>query len=313
MSKNNFMSIDNDDYETHLKMLQSKPEYIIEPKRSEIGKTYPGKYITPVTTTRGIEANLRPVNNIGCYKPIKVSKPIQENNCCIYPKGNPCYIKPKHHPCPPSYCPTGPTGPHGETGPQGDTGPRGPRGKDGCYGPRGPPGLEGQEGPQGPLAPQVWIQLYDRNYINEISSDMSFLNLSNDGINPIYTTGGFELTTTTTTNDTLILKNNGYWDINISFKYGFDYATPTFGDSFTPVFEVLLDNNVFYTFSNTDSIHNGNTFLKTISSNFLLFSNNKKPKLKIRFVDGFNFSYSEDNTLKVFDIIINIQKFKKKN
>ena len=312
MSNYNFVPVDNE-YETHLNMLKSskisKEKFTVEPSRESMGKTYPGKYITPVTTTRGIEANLRPVNNIGSYKPIKVSKPLKNDNCCVYPKGNPCYSYTKPNPCPPQPHCYGPTGPTGPEGPPGPTGMRGPKGRDGC---RGPPGTEGPQGEVGPLAPQVWLQLYDKNFINEIDSNMKFLNLSDEGINPIYTTGGFELKSIVTKNDLLLLKYKGYWDISFSFKYGFDYSKEVReGENFTPVFEVLVDNNVFYTFSNTDSIQKGSNFLKTLSSNFMVFSGNNKPKIKVRYVDGFNFSFSDDRSLKVFDIVLNIKKIKK--
>ena len=65
MKKYKFITIDNK---------TSSFEFNKEPKIIEIEN--PEKYIFPVTTIRGIEANLRPVNNIGNFKPLKVSKPI---------------------------------------------------------------------------------------------------------------------------------------------------------------------------------------------------------------------------------------------
>ena len=314
---NNFQSLQNEkksDYEKHLEMFQnsSKNDYIVEPKKSEVGKVYPGRVIPPGTTTRGIEANLRPVNNIGSYRPIKVSKPLSEYNksCCIYPKGNPCYVKPKHHPHPKPPCPpVCPTGPTGSDGPTGSKGPRGPPGCPGIQGPIGPPGESGTD------IQNVWIQLYDKNYTNEISSDNTYLNLSNEGIIPLYNTGGFALKSVNTENDTLILKYKGYWNISISFKYSFLYNTPSpvFGTPFTPVFEVLLNNNVFYTFSNTDLISNdpNSIFEKTISSTFLLYTAIKKPIIQVRFNSGFDFNNSFGNILSVYDLVLDINKVRK--
>ena len=319
MSKN-FKSLQNDeksDYEKYLKMYEnsSKENYIVEPKKSEVGKVYPGKLIPPVTTTRGIEANLRPVNNIGSYRPIKVSKPLleQKKSCCVYPKGNPCYVKPKHHPHPkPPYPPICPTGPTGSDGPTGPTGPKGPKGPPGCH------GIQGPQGPPGESAKNikdVWIQLYDRNYINQVTSDDTYLNLSNEGINTLYSTGGFLLKSINETNDTLVLKYKGYWNISISFKYSFLYNTdspPTFGNTFTPIFELIVNNDVFYTFSNTDIISNNqNTiFDKTVSSTILLHTLVKKPILQIRFNTGFDFNNASEKTLSVYDIVLDIHKVK---
>ena len=319
MNSNNFKPLQNEkdsDYEKHLAMYQksSKQEYIVEPSKSEVGKVYPGRVIPPVTTTRGIEANLRPVNNIGSYRPIKVSKPLScekpsyQKSCCVYPRGNPCYVKPHCPPHPrPPLCPTGPTGAEGPTGS------KGPRGPPGCPGVQGPIGPQGEPGSS---TPNVWIQLYDTNYTNEIFSDDTYLNLSNEGINPIYNTGGFILKSINTTNDTLILKYKGYWNVSISFKYSFLYnnsPSPTFGTPFTPIFELLLNNNVFYSFSNTDLISNdpGSIFEKTISSTFLLYTPIKKPTLQIRFNSGFNFNNAFENKLSVYDIVLDIQKLKK--
>ena len=313
----NFKSLQNEtksEYQKHLEMFQNshQPEYIVEPKKSQVRKVHPGRIIPPVTTTRGIEANLRPVNNIGSYRPIKVSKPLSDikKSCCIYPKGNPCYVKPKPHPhpkppCPP-VCPTGPTGSDGPTGPKG---PRGPPGCPGLQGPMGPPGESGTS------IQDVWVQLYDKNYTNEISSDDTFLNLSNEGIKPLFTTGGFSLKSLNSVNDTLVLKYKGYWNVSISFKYSFLYntPTPTFGTPFTPVFEVLLNNNIVYTFSNTDLISNDPNSIceKTISGNFLLYTPIKKPMLQVRFNSGFDFNNSFGNILSVYDIVLHIDKVRK--
>lgn len=122
----NFSSLDHQDV-----------ELIIEPKKSSVNQVYPGRVIPPTKTTRNVEVNQRPVNNIGYYKPVQVSKPL-------------CFKKPCH-PCPPHPCPpkppigcSGPTGPTGPQGEEGPTGPKGPRGCPGMMGPRGyigPPGV----------------------------------------------------------------------------------------------------------------------------------------------------------------------------
>lgn len=259
----------------------------------------------PLTTIRGIESNLNTSNNIGSYRALRVSKPVREGNFCVYPRGNPCYVEEKK-PCPPKPSCIGPTGP------KGDTGERGPKGKDGCFGLRGPPGPVGPQGDTGPLAPEVWIQLYDKNFVNDIENDMRYLTLSSVSIDPTFSTGGFQLKSTNQTNDTLILKNKGYWNISISFTYGFNFSdSVVFGSSFSPTFEILVDNISTYNFSNTDMISTGSAFTKTVSVNFLIFSNKKRPTLQINFIDGFPFDFSDEKILKVYDIIINIQKFKK--
>lgn len=120
-------------------------ELIIEPKKNSINQVYPGRVIPPTNPTRNVEVQQRPINNIGSYKPIQVSKPLSFKK--------PCYSQSCHpKPCPPkpSHGHTGPTGP---TGPKGDDGPTGPRGPKGCPGMMGQRGYVGMDGPTGPIGP----------------------------------------------------------------------------------------------------------------------------------------------------------------
>lgn len=159
----NFVSFNNNQ-----KNYQNEVEIVIEPRKTLVNKIYPQRVIHPTSATRGVEATSRPVNNIGCYKPVKVSKPL---SICHPKKG--CYPCPPHpcppHPVPPHPCPTGPTG---ETGPQGPTGPKGPRGCPGYDGLPGPMGYPGPTGPQGQNSPQP-IQIY-------ISDESTKTNFTND-------------------------------------------------------------------------------------------------------------------------------------
>ena len=142
----------------------SNVELIIEPRKNDTNKIYPGRVIQPTQTTRSVDVQSRSANSIGSYKPIQVSKPLfyqrppyQQSyySSC----GSSSHCPPK--PCPPKpvHGSTGPTGPTGSDGP---TGPRGPRG---CHGMMGVQGYVGHTGPEGPTGPtganaEVPIQIY---------------------------------------------------------------------------------------------------------------------------------------------------------
>lgn len=61
-----------------------------------------------------------------------------------------------------------------------------------------------------------FIQLFDPLFVNEIIQGTTFLNISNEGIRPEITTGGFELITTNNTNDTLVIEAPGTYQVSIS-------------------------------------------------------------------------------------------------
>ncbi|BAK98456.1 putative BclA protein [Oscillibacter valericigenes Sjm18-20] len=115
-------------------------------------------------------------------------------------------------------------------------------------GPKGDTGNTGPEGPQGvpgSLAPQSFVQLYDRNFANEISENDTALNLSDSGINPVYSTGDYTLSTAAVKNDTLNLPESGLYHIDVSLVSSFLYVLPApeSGLSYQIIFTVLDDSN----------------------------------------------------------------------
>lgn len=165
MQKNNFFFISNNKEMSNFSALNdSNIELIIEPRKNATNQIHPGRVIQPTQSTRGVEVQSRPINSIGSYKPIQVSKPLfyqkpsyqqSYHNSCGYSG----HCPPKPCPPKPSYGCTGPTGPAGSDGP---TGPRGPRG---CPGMMGVQGYTGHTGPVGPTGPagtdaEVPIQIY---------------------------------------------------------------------------------------------------------------------------------------------------------
>lgn len=136
----------------------SNIELIIEPRKNTTNQVHPGRVIQPTQPTRAVEVQSRPVNNIGSYKPIQVSKPLFYQKPSYQPTyhqscGSSGHCPPKPCPPKPSYGCTGPTGPVGPIGP---TGPRGPRG---CPGMMGMQGYTGHTGPAGKDA-ETPIQIY---------------------------------------------------------------------------------------------------------------------------------------------------------
>jgi hypothetical protein len=212
-----------------------------------------------------------------------------------------------------SILPTAP-GPAGPQGPQGATGPQGIQGATGPQGIQGPAGPQGSTGPTGPLAPQSFVQLFDRNFTNEITSDNTFLNLSNSGINPLYTTGGYSLSTTTVTNDTLNLPGPGIYHIDVSLKASFFFTAPppTFGSSYQILFNIANESN----FVLNSLVYEGivpsdadTAIAETLLS--LSFLNNTaapNPALKI-LLSNFNFNFAFEGTLSAYDIILVVQKW----
>lgn len=180
---------------------------------------------------------------------------------------------------------------------------------------KGEPGSIGPTGPQGPLAPESFVQLFDRNYTNELTSNIN-LNLSNEGINPIYSTGEYTLTTTAITNDTLNLPEPGLYLISISLHASFlQPVNPgdTFGVGYQILFNILNENN--------SSIGNlsymgiipkdPNAVIETqLSTQFLYNVIGATPSLKI-LLSNFNFALAFENKLSVYDIIFIVQKWEK--
>tara|TARA_Y100000813_G_C24122766_1_gene333550 strand:+ start:113 stop:904 length:792 start_codon:yes stop_codon:yes gene_type:complete len=130
----------------------SNVELIIEPRKNDTNKIYPGRVIQPTQTTRSVDVHSRSANSIGSYKPIQVSKPLFYQRPSYQQSYYSSCGSSSH--CPPKPCPPKPvhgsTGPTGPTGSDGPTGPRGPRG---CHGMMGVQGYVGHTGPEGPTGP----------------------------------------------------------------------------------------------------------------------------------------------------------------
>jgi hypothetical protein len=184
-------------------------------------------------------------------------------------------------------------------------GPTGPTGA------RGPRGFQGVPGPVGPSQPVQWVQLFDNFNQNIITSDNTFLTLSIKGIDNNYNTGDFQLKSEKKTNDTLLLASSGSWYVSITFKYNFTYNTTYSGKTVYPTFEVLYNNQVVYVFQDTSIVGNDESFSfeeKCNSASFVVSSASSKPKLKIRYTNGFDFNYASDSQLKVEQLIVICQK-----
>lgn len=228
-------------------------------------------------------------------------------------------------------CIVGPPGPPGPQGIQGPVGPRGmqgvigPVGPQGIQGPMGPQGIQGQigpkgdtgaQGPPGPLAPQSFLQLYDRNYTNEVTALNTPLNLSNEGINPRYTTGGYSLTATTVKNDTLHLPEPGLYQISVSLTASFLYANPApaFGQSYQILFglfneaDVQLVSLVYEGMVPQDA---DKAIAETmLSKSFLYGTDAAAAAFKMRLLN-FDFDLAFEKQLGVFDLILVVQKWEK--
>lgn len=179
--------------------------------------------------------------------------------------------------------------------------------------PQGPPGPQGPIGPEGPAGPQSWVQLYDRNYTNELTSN-SYINLSNEGINSNYTTGGYTLASThSVTNDTLIFPEPGHYLVQIHLRASFllPLTPPTFGDVYQILFNIVdrNDSTVGSLVFNGIIPNDPNAILDVdLSSNILIYDASVSPQIKIR-LSNFDFSNAFENQLSVFDIAIQVQKW----
>ena len=96
----------------------SNVELIIEPRKNDTNKIYPGRVIQPTQTTRSVDVQSRSANSIGSYKPIQVSKPLFYQRPSYQQSYYSSCGSSSH--CPPKPCPPKPV--HGSTGPTGPTG-----------------------------------------------------------------------------------------------------------------------------------------------------------------------------------------------
>ena len=201
-------------------------------------------------------------------------------------------------------------------GPQGPQGPKGDTGATGATGAQGPKGDTGATGPQGPLAPQSWVQLLDRNFTNELTTN-AYVNLCDSGISDVYTTGGYSLTSTEgVTNDTLVLPEAGTYKIDLTFNYSFLYnnsPAPTFGDEFQVLFNLYDDVGQIFAITDYKIVPNSgsqNVTSNLVSLSFLHNFSAASPELKLK-LDNFNFNLAFQNKLSVFSIYLVVQKFEK--
>ena len=161
------------------------------------------------------------------------------------------------------------------------------------------------------VVPLSYVQLFDRNYTNELSANGA-LNLSNEGINPLYTTAGYSLTTTTVTNDTLNLPGPGLYHIELSLRASFllPISPPPFGSTYQILFNLLneADSNIVSLNYNGIIPNDPNAVLDNQLSIQLLYNTNAiSPSLRV-FLSNFDFSLAFENNLSVFDIIFIVQK-----
>lgn len=209
---------------------------------------------------------------------------------------------------------TGATGATGTTGETGATGATGDTGATGATGSAGATGATGPTGSTGPAFPQSFVQLFDRNYTNELTALNSPLNLSNVGINPLYTTGGYSLSTTTVTNDTLNLPGPGLYHIDMALNASFLYAAPApeFGLSYQILFNMLNEQDTAINSLVYEGIvsKDADTSIAEVllSKAFLYYTAEASPSLRI-LLSNFNFAFAFENSLSVFDIILVVQKW----
>lgn len=231
----------------------------------------------------------------------------------------------------PEYCyyigPPGPQGIQGPMGPQGIQGPLGPQGIQGLQGTQGPTGptgatgLQGIQGPTGatgatgPLAPQSFVQLYDRNYTNELTANDTFLNLSDIGINSDYSTGDYSLSTSTVKNDTLNLPGPGIYHIDISLRASFVYADPmpTMGLSYQIIFNLLDPSDITIASLPYMGIipSDGMVAEVLLSRSVLYYSNAAAPSLRIMLSNFNHFDYAFENMLSAESLSLVVQKWEK--
>lgn len=191
---------------------------------------------------------------------------------------------------------------------------KGDDGATGAVGPIGPTGATGPVGPTGPAGPQSWVQLYDRNYTNTLLAN-DYLNLSNEGINPLYTTGGYTLETTTRTNDTLVFPEPGKYLVQIGLNTSFLFnnaPNPTVGDTYQILFTVLNGSNsqiasLVYV-GTVPASYNTAVEQTMLHTSLVVVNMTTAPKIRLS-LSNFNFSIAFGSELSVNDIMIQVQKW----
>lgn len=202
---------------------------------------------------------------------------------------------------------TGPIGPAGDTGPIGPTGDTGPIGPSGHTGPTGETGITGPAGPAGDAG--NFIQLYDFSYQNILTPDNDFANLSNEGINPTFTSGGFSLSTRNAENDTLHFDHAGLYQLSLCFNIHFESPPPF--DEAVPyrISFKIVDNNssdllrLVYCGANPSQPHYLNTQEMTLSANLTIYVPDPDYGISLQ-LDSFNFTHTKDDKLIIDKLIL---------
>ena len=184
-----------------------------------------------------------------------------------------------------------------------------------CKGPRGP---QGPMGPPGPAAPQSWVQLHDGSYEN-ILTGLDYLNLSDEGIDFRFTTGGYSLLPAPggVANGVLTFPEPGHYRVFVSLKANFKFADDSFnfGDLYTVGFDVLgIENDTLSSMSYMGMIPNPNAQANDIiqfvmSTEFILYEPLLAPQISMR-LRAFDFGLALDAQLIVHDIHVQVQQLR---
>ena len=208
--------------------------------------------------------------------------------------------------------PTGATGPQGIQGVTGPTGATGPQGIQGVIGPTGAIGPQGIQGVIGPTGPNgfigSYIQLNDQDYTNNITEEGTNLTLSDTGINPNYTNGGYSLTTTSVTNDTLVFEQPGMYNIYVNLITSFTISsTITTSQEYTTLFQVQNISGTYNQYLLYEGIipsdGGGSSISNQLSVNFLYNATTPNDGIIISLF-GFDFETADSETLQVGQIIV---------
>lgn len=213
--------------------------------------------------------------------------------------------------CQPRQCQSfcgGATGPTGPTGSTGATGATGPTGSTGATGPTGSTGSTGATGPTGDVT-KVFARVSDGNLSVEVTENDTFLQLALDQAT-LFQQGGFSITTTTATNDTLNFPSTGVYLVDMNLVYSFLPETGvTIGTPYQVVLSVIEDPNI--EFLPNVYIDTGITSPDTISEalpwSFLLNVTSVPFNIRIR-LDNFMYNLAFEDKISFENNVINVVK-----
>ncbi|MPN24322.1 hypothetical protein SDC9_171719 [bioreactor metagenome] len=140
--------------------------------------------------------------------------------------------------------------------------------------------------------------------------------MSNIGINPLYTTGDYSLSTSNVKNDTLNLPGSGIYHIDISLIPSFVYASPppSFGSSYQILLNVVDEANSIITSLVYEGIipNDADTSAAEVllSKAFIYNTKSTNPGVKI-ILSQFNYAYAFENQLAIESLILVVQKWQK--